>query len=100
MPQLNKIHVIHKTENKADADTDADFELIIWRSRGDEFLDFRGQSHDEREKGLVDAYEFDVSGLGIITGEQVVLGYRDPWPPNGWFDRNNNKYPDRYVISN
>lgn len=35
-----------------------------------------------------------------ITGEQVVLGYRDPWPSNGWFDRNNNKYPDRYVISN
>ncbi len=85
MPQLNAIRVIQTTADETDADTDADFQLQIFKPSGDELLDFPDLPHDEREKGRTDRYRFDVSGLGVNSDDPSFgLAIRMVSSTDGW----------------
>jgi hypothetical protein len=130
MPQLNTIRVIQTTADESNADTDAGFQLQIFRSGEDVLLDFPDLAHNERERGGTDRYRFDVSGLGIDSSDPSfglamrMVSTDDAWLPASidvlaetvtgetvvlgshdpwteWFDRGSNPAgSDTHMISN
>jgi hypothetical protein len=130
MPELNAIRVIHTTADESTAETDADFQLQIFRTGEDILLDFPELPHDERERGRTDRYRFDVSGMGVDSSDPSfglvmrMVTTTDGWLPasievlgetttgqtvvlgshdpwtDGAFDRQNPDASDTHLISN
>ncbi|MBD2551397.1 hypothetical protein H6G65_17770 [Microcystis elabens FACHB-917] len=85
MALLNTIWIIHTTSNKKDADTDAEFTLLVVRPgnpSGDYTQAFPNMPHNEREKGRTDEYKFDVSTEQV--DENAKLKIRIGESHNGW----------------
>jgi hypothetical protein len=59
MAQINVIYVVHTTRNVGNAQTAADFELIVTRPGGDLRRPFPELRHNERERGLTDSYQIE-----------------------------------------
>jgi hypothetical protein len=130
MADLNRIFVIHTTANDDDANSDANFELVVTRPVGEPvFMILDTPNHDDRERGQTDQYVLDVSSVDPrVTTESTLLvrmvSDDDGWLPksmwaigettsgsfevlaahpewgNRWFDRGDPETPDQYTISN
>jgi hypothetical protein len=91
MPVLTRVFVIHKTANKEDANSDANFQLQLARPGGDVILSFPDQPQDERERGSTDLYEFDLSNEPQVNTDDpgfdvsMINQSDDGWLPQSIF---------------
>jgi hypothetical protein len=127
MADVQKIFILHTTADEKDAESDAEFQLIIEKPTLDLTMDFPTFDHDERERGRTDEYVFDVSGEGVTTESKIRIKMtttEDGWLPKtmwaigqtregtfellaahsewaeGWFDRGDDAAgPDSHPIN-
>lgn len=135
MAVLNRVYVVQTTSTRSDAGTDDSFALLVpatgKQDTADGFikrLDFPHQSHDNRERGRTDYYEFDVRGLGVEhneargkfaietkgrdawlpssiwiigtlrDGRYTIVGGDPTWPSNKWFSKDSGEGRASHVI--
>jgi hypothetical protein len=92
MARLRFLYVIHTTADVTDADTDGNFELVVFspvnpQAEIGEF-GFPDRPHDERERGRTDRYRLNVSSLNMdmfhVRPEILAIrtGSDDAWLPS------------------
>jgi hypothetical protein len=88
MPQLKKIVVAHTTATESKAASNAQFMLQIQKPNPPNFtMAFPDLPHDERQKGRLDLYEFDLEGKNISTedpGFDILMTIKSGNPGDEW----------------
>src|SRR5688572_19321570 len=93
MAMLRFLYVIHTTANIADADTEGEFDLVVFSQLNPQVEIGRFKfpdlpNPDERERARTDEYKFDVSSLNVdmfnVGRQTLAIRTRsdDAWLPS------------------